>query len=166
MTRYLTSARRLATGLSATLLLLLSVTACEKRIAVYTQRSIAADGWEPFDTVMFVIDSLQRDGNYTLSIDLRTTSSFPYQALYLRVEQHWEKPKMVSCDTLCCQLATHNGDITGAGISHLQYTFPLDRLRLAAGQHGHIVIRHIMQREMLPGVASVGVKIERETPAS
>lgn len=45
MTRYLTSARRLATGLSATLLLLLSVTACEKRIAVYTQRSIAADGW-------------------------------------------------------------------------------------------------------------------------
>ena len=103
MTRYLTSARRLATGLSATLLLLLSVTACEKRIAVYTQRSIAADGWEPFDTVMFVIDSLQRDGNYTLSIDLRTTSSFPYQALYLRVEQHWEKPKMVSCDTLCCQ---------------------------------------------------------------
>lgn len=165
MTHHHTSVRRLAAGLSAILLLLLATTACEKRTAVYAQRSIAADGWEPFDTVMFVIGSLQRDGNYALSIDLRTTSSFPYQALYLRIEQHWENPEMVRCDTLCCQLATPDGDITGAGISHLQYTFPLARLQLTAGQHGHIVVRHIMQREMLPGVASVGVKIERETPA-
>ncbi len=138
-------------------------TACEDDTVIHQQRSIPIEGWEQFDTVTFVVDSLPDKGNYLLSIDIRTTSEFPYQSLYLKVDQTWNSPLMVRTDTLCCPIATPDGDIIGSGISHFQYTFPLVREQLNSGQHGLVSIRHVMQRDILPGIANVGIKLEKES---
>lgn len=134
---------------------------CDSETVDYQCRPVDVNGWEQFDTIMFVVDSLPASDDYLLNIGLRTTSAFPYQSIYIQVEQNWKQPDLHRCDTLKCTLATPNGDIVGSGISHFQYVFELDRQALATGQRGTLVIRHLMRRELLPGVASIGIKLSR-----
>ena len=134
---------------------------CEQHTVAHIQRSLPLDGWEQSDTIRFVIDSIPATGDYQLGIDLRTTDDYPYQSIYLKIEQTWEAPRMSRCDTLRCQLATADGEVAGAGISHFQYTFPLAVQHLEAGQYGQLVVRHIMQCDLLHGMASIGIKLEK-----
>lgn len=138
---------------------LCACTGCDHEATSYQCRPVDVDGWEQFDTLMFVVDSLPNDGLYALNVGLRTTNAFPYQTLFLEVKQKWEQPAAYRCDTLKCTLAAPNGDIKGSGISHFQYVFPLGSHSLSAGQHGDIIIRHLMRRELLPGIASVGIEL-------
>lgn len=137
-------------------------TACERHTVAHVQRPLPLDGWEQCDTIRFPVDSIPEAGNYRLRIDLRTTNDYSYQSIYLEIRQAWDAPRMSRCDTVRCQLATAGGDVTGAGISLFQYAFPFAVQRLEQGQHGELVVRHIMRRDLLRGLASIGLKIEKQ----
>ncbi len=152
-------------GLLVALALLLVMGACDRRTVVNRYRSISAEGWEQYDTLVFTVDSIKEKGLYAFDIGLRITNDFPYQAIYLLIEQKWDKPRTWRSDTLRCPLASPDGDITGSGISQLQYTIPFTTLDLTVGQRGQIIVRHLMRRDLLPGVTSIGVELKKERPS-
>ena len=65
-----------------------------------------------------------------------------------------------SCnDTLVADLSADDGELRAHGISLHPYTFPLVTLRLPKGAKGRITVRHMMQRENLTGIESVGLRL-------
>jgi gliding motility-associated lipoprotein GldH len=65
----------------------------------------------------------------------------------------------VKRDTLNCSLIERDGRVKGKGVSFYQYNFHLNDLDLRAGDSLSINIRHNMKREILPGIADVGIKL-------
>lgn len=139
----------------------LLLTACQQRTVYHTYRETPIEGWEQNDTILFHVDSIRHPGVYHMSIGLRTTAAYAYRTLWLLVESHWQNPGLRTRDTLVCHLTNNDGDLNGRGIDTYQYTYPLAPIRLRSGQTGTISVRHIMRRDILPGVSDIGVEITR-----
>lgn len=147
--------------LVASVVAVLALSACSEHKICDNYRTLSTEGWERGDTICYPIDSVETSGNYTIEIGLRTTHDFPFQKLWLVVEQHYTHPEAFCRDTLPCVLATPNGDITGHGISRYDYKIPLGMQHFEVGQRGVIVVHHIMRSDLLPGISDVGVVVTR-----
>lgn len=64
-------------------------------------------------------------------------------------------------DTLTCTLFDRKGTVKGQGISYYQYHFCISELDFHQGDSIHITVRHDMKREIMPGIADVGISISR-----
>lgn len=62
-------------------------------------------------------------------------------------------------DTVVCRFMTAGGDLMAGGVSLAQYTFTLPPLTLPRGAEGRIVVRHLMLKEVIPGISDVGVSL-------
>ena len=94
-------------------------------------------------------------------VGLRINESYPFRSLCLIVEQTKWPAGTHRSDTLNCTLIDPDGTVMGQGISHYQYNFHLTDQQLQAGDSLHISIRHNMKREILPGIADIGVMLFR-----
>lgn len=65
-------------------------------------------------------------------------------------------------DTLRVVFMTTEGDALGQGMSIVGYSVPLASVSLPQGARGHFRVRHVMRREVLPGIADVGIAIRRQ----
>ena len=119
------------------------------------------EGWEKNDTLIFDIPRMAAPGHYRQEIGLRTSSSFPFTGVSLLVEQTIEPGHRVYRDTLKCHLADDKGNILGQGVGYYQYQFILKDISLNKGDSLHVCVRHIMKREILPGVSDDGLKLTR-----
>lgn len=99
-----------------------------------------------------------------LTLGIRTSAStpYPFQTLWLVVQQKWYNPDTLRIDTVECRLTDEKGDIAGHGVSLYQFTQPFLTQYLQAGSSADFSIIHIMRREMLPGISSVGIKLQRQ----
>lgn len=142
----------------------LSLIGCQRQLGAFAYRSTSVDGWEPGDTLHFHIDTLRQSGNYLLTLGIRTSAStpYPFQSIWLVVQQRWYNPDTLRTDTVECRLTDEKGDIAGHGVSLYQHTRPFLTQHLPAGASADFRIIHIMRREMLPGVAGVGIKLEKQ----
>lgn len=140
------------------------VTACQHRPVAYSYETIDADGWDKTDTLRYLIDSLENGGRYKLTIGIRTSVSdpYPYRSLWMLVKQRWQNSERLVVDTVECSLIDEKGDTNGKGVSIFETVLPCHALELPRGACGEITVNHLMQREVLPGILSVGVKLERE----
>ena len=64
-------------------------------------------------------------------------------------------------DTLSCKLVDADGTVQGEGVSFYQYRFHLCNMKLTQGDSLRVSIRHNMKREILPGIADVGVTLTK-----
>lgn len=144
-------------------LTLLATAACQRRTVALAYSPTSVEGWEPGDTLTYHIDTLSRAGRYSLSLGIRTSAStpYPFQTLWLVIRQHWHAPEHITSDTLEVRLTDDMGDVNGSGVSLYEYHVPFRTYDLPAGASADITIHHVMQREMLPGVAGVGIRLER-----
>ena len=85
---------------------------------------------------------------------------FPYQEVYVLVEQRLTNPYETYKDTLCLKLADAEGKIKDNGISLLQYEEKQMMLYLRKGQTGEIRVSHLMHRDPLPEVSDVGIMLQ------
>ena len=69
--------------------------------------------------------------------------------------------KIVKLDTIQCNLINKDGVTTGQGISYYQYNFPINLYHFNENDSIHIMIRHDMKREILPGISDIGIKLEK-----
>lgn len=157
--------RRWALGLIAGLMLLVgagTLTGCERRPAAFAYRSAPTDGWEQGDTLQFHVDSLARTGRYQLTLGLRTSVAkpCPFQSVWIVMRQHWHHPDTVMTDTVECRLTNAKGDVTGDGVTLYTTTCPVKQLWLDQGASADISVAHIMRREILTGVADVGIRLD------
>lgn len=143
------------------LLAAISLTGCdEKRVYdhfVHTPNN----GWEKTDFLSFPIPSISNDGEYELTLQLRTDHNFPFKSVVLISDSEVLPDGITTSDTLVCKLTDNQGNKLGPGINIYQYSFPLKKLNLHKDDSLNISIHHDMKREMLPGIVNVGIKLEK-----
>lgn len=98
---------------------------------------------------------------YSTMLGLRVSDVYPFQSLTLIVEQTVYPKKTTRRDTLNCQIYDSRGTIRGKGISYFQYHYQVSQMNLQEGDSLHVTVRHDMRREIIPGIADVGIEISR-----
>ena len=78
------------------------------------------------------------------------------------MEQVINPRNQIRIDTLSCRLIDKNGMVKGRGLSYYQYNFHLTTLQLNAGDTLNVRVRHHMKREILPGIANVGIRLSKQ----
>ena len=146
-----------------TLLTLCCMLACNNKPLAFNYCSTPVEVWELGDTLKYHIDTIKSDGNYQLSIGIRTSAStpYPYQSLWVVIKQHWHNPEKLVTDTVKCQLTNDRGDTNGHGVSLYQYDQNIKKLNIQQGVSADISVYHIMRSEMISGIADVGIKLQQ-----
>ena len=119
------------------------------------------EGWESKDTLTFSIDSLTMEDTYVLSLGIRTAVNYPFQSLWVVVKQSWNTPLRQRIDTVACVTHDTHGNALGKGVARSQQLMAVDTLQLPIGARGTISIRHIMRRDLLPGISDVGIELRK-----
>ena len=115
------------------------------------------EGWEKNEDIVFNIDSLKEGGTYSLILGVRLSDTYPFKNLHMVVDQTIYPGQQHLQDTVTCHVASRNGTMLGHGVSLYQYDMPLRRHTYHQGDSISIKVRHNMKREILPGIADVGI---------
>ena len=67
---------------------------------------------------------------------------------------------MVRTDTLVADFSTDEGRLRARGVSVHPYDYPLLTLRLPDGAKGRITVRHLMHRNNISGIESIGIRLQ------
>ena len=138
-------------------LMALALAGCSTRGYRYSHyETIDSPGWEREDTLRFTLEPVQHYGTYTEEVGLRTTSFYPFMQLALIISQEAQPSGFCRTDTIEARLTDDEGMVTGDGINHYQYLFPLPDATLAAGDTLRVSVRHDMLRSPLVGITDVG----------
>ena len=148
--------------LSAILLTaILLLTGCDKNTLLHTYRPTAGNCWDRTDTVRFELPELSQDDNGSMMIGLRLTNDFPFEKLVILVERAFRHPTVHLSDTIFYNLTDERGEFTQKGVNWFQFETQGLPIELKKGQTGEIRIRHLMNRESVPGITDVGIHIIR-----
>ena len=93
---------------------------------------------------------------------MRINNRYPYMQVRLIVQQTVYPSGLTTTDMLDCDLIDEHGNAMGQGVSQYQYIFPLKTLQLHRGDSLHVSVRHDMNREILPGITSIGIKLSKK----
>lgn len=150
--------RRALLGIAATLAL---CTACTEGRVFHHYNHTPLAGWEKTDELTYDVPKLAATGRYGIDLGLRINGLFPFTSLTLIVEQTVYPSREQRTDTLNCKLTDRNGTVKGQGVTYYQYHFHVSQLPLHRDDSLHITVKHNMQREILPGIADVGIAISK-----
>ena len=145
------------TGIVLTVALIL--VSCDRKTIYSHYEHTQLSGWEKNDTLIFNISPVDEGGIYHEEVGLRINDLYPFMSLNLVIDHLNLTQGTVKRDTLNCSLIERDGRVKGKGVSFYQYNFHLNDLDLRAGDSLSINIRHNMKREILPGIADVGIKL-------
>ncbi len=120
------------------------------------------EGWSRSDTLCFLVDTVKTDGVYMEEVGLRISDAYPFTGITLVVEQQTTSQDTLFRDTLAIGLADRDGHIVSRGITYYNYNSHLRSLDLRRGDSLKVSVRHLMSREVLPGIADVGLRIIRD----
>lgn len=139
-----------------------ALAACD-RLPVYTHfEHTPISGWEKNDTLNFDVCPVKEAGDYREELAIRINESYPFRGLSLIVQQTILPSGYRHNDTINCNLFDKKGNKNGDGINYFQYAFHINTIRLTEGDSLHIQVRHNMKREIMPGVADIGIRIEKQ----
>lgn len=141
-------------------LLATTFVSCEQDTVYAHYEHTPIAGWEKNDTLHYGPILIDRNGDFTEEIGLRVNGDFPFQSLCLVVQHHVYPSQTVITDTITCGIARPDGTVTGQGISYYQYRYALPTKSFAEGDSIVVDIYHCMKREILPGVADIGLRID------
>lgn len=153
--------RSLLCRAAAVAVVALALPACDGGVVYDEYRPTQIEGWEKNDTLVFDVARLRHGGRYRQEIGLRINALYPFTRLSLLVEQTIEPGHRLAVDTLDCRLYDDKGNVLGDGVSYFQYNFMLSEVDLREGDSLHVCVRHIMKREILPGISDIGLKMVR-----
>ncbi|WP_276911890.1 gliding motility lipoprotein GldH [Hallella colorans] len=144
-----------------TLTILILCVACEENRVYHHYCHTPIEGWEKVEALSFEVPPLAQAGRYATNLELRTNNSYPYMSLALIVEQTVYPSMKQRVDTLMCPLVDSHGNAKSNGVSYCQYRFTVSQTQLHKADSLHIVVRHNMQRDILPGIADVGIAVDK-----
>ena len=142
--------------------LLTMLCACQQHTVCHQFHHIAGPGWDKTDTIHFDIAPLKTGGNYRLDAELRTNLEYPFRQLAIVVNQTVYPSCKTFHDEISCNLVSEEGIIGGDGISYFQYRFHVRDIIFHQGDSIHLSLTHNMKREIMPGIADVGILITRQ----
>ena len=136
--------------------------ACDHQIVYHHYEHMPSNGWEKNDTIKFSIGPVKLAGNYHKDVELRTDGDFPFQRLTLIIKETVYPKGETTEQLLNCHLVDEQGEVSGSGVNYFQYRFPSRDMQLNEGDSVVISITHNMKREILPGVADLGIRLTRK----
>ena len=142
--------------------LALAVASCRKSTLIHTYYPLPQKSWSIRDTLTFHMPPITQDGYYEILAGLRLERHFPYDQVWLVIQQDFNSPMHQRRDTLCIQVADSAGNMQGFGLNMQQYETPLASIYLHKGQEGKLRLYHIMRKEILPQVCNAGIHIRQE----
>ena len=137
----------------------LAMAGCNRKTIYHHYEQTLLTGWEKNDTLQFCIPASRVRAVVQRDIELRISGDYPFQRLSLIVEQTTLPSHIFRRDTVNCPLITQKGAVMGRGVSLYQYRHPMSDISLNEGDSLVIHIRHNMKREILPGIADIGVRL-------
>lgn len=150
-----------AAAIVAAIVAVLVLQSCSGGVVYDRYNHTRLSGWDKADSLFYDIPPVPADGRYRQEVGLRVNDEFPFTGLTLVVDQTVEPGHRLQSDTLNCKIADSKGRALGHGVSCYQYSFIASELSLNKGDSLHVSIRHIMKREILPGIADVGLCLSR-----
>lgn len=132
---------------------------CDRKTIYHHYEHTPLAGWEKEDTLFFAIGRMTHKSTLQRDVELRTADNYPFRSLSLIVEQTVLPSGQMSRDTIDCDLTTPDGNIIGQGITLYQYRYPLPAVSLNEGDSISLRIYHNMRREVLAGIADVGIRL-------
>lgn len=142
--------------------LLTMLCGCQQQTVYHQFRHISEPGWDKTDTIHFDIAPLKTSGNYRLDAELRTDLEYPFRQLSIVVNQTVYPACKTYHDEVNCNLISEEGVIGGDGISYFQYRFHIRDIVLQQGDSIHLSLTHNMKREIMPGIADVGILVRNQ----
>lgn len=121
------------------------------------------DLWAMGQTVSFRVPVVDTVSRYDVYVELRTSDSYPWREIFLRGQINADSlSDFVLCDTLRCELFGSDGRATGHGLSNVKENAILWKrdFRFPAAGDYVFSLRHTMRNVELPGVSSVGIRLE------
>jgi gliding motility-associated lipoprotein GldH len=134
---------------------------CTGRKVYDTYNHTFVSGWDRGDVLLYDVPKVKTAAKYSTMLGLRVSDGYPFQSLTLIVEQTVYPKKTTRRDTVNCQIYDSRGTIKGRGISCFQYHYQISQMNLQEGDSLHITVRHDMRREIIPGIADVGIEVTR-----
>ena len=127
---------------------------------LHTYSHVGTEGWNRSDTLYFDLPQVQTDQDCLLNVGLRLTNRYPYTSLWLVIDEQWDGHS-VQTDTMEYLFIDSLGDFSGRGVNIYQYEKPIRRLTLHGNAQGRLRLYHIMNRETIPNVTEVGVRVTK-----
>ncbi len=140
----------------------LALASCNRKTIYTHYNHTPIEGWEASDTLLFAVGPVTEAAVYSETVGLRTCSRYPFKELTLVVDQQIMPTGTLLSDTLRCRLTDEEGTPLTRGFNFYESTFPLRTVSLAHGDSVTLSIHHYMKREILPGIADIGVTVSRE----
>lgn len=143
------------------IMLVITLISCDFTTVYDSYNHTQISGWEKNDTLMYHVPKMKMPGMYDEHLGIRINGMYPFIGLTLIVRQHILPGNRVVIDTLSCKFSDRDGLKMANGVSYFQYSFKLNTLRLNANDSIVVSVNHDMKRDILPGIADVGLKINR-----
>lgn len=139
----------------------LALSSCNRQTIYSHYEPVDIDGWERSDTLWFYAGGLTK-GCYNEQVGLRINGNYPFKDLSLVVEQRLLSTQtIIKCDTLNLAITDDDGFFQGEGLSLLQYETDLGTISLPTSDTLQVAIIHNMKREVMPGIADVGITLQK-----
>ena len=144
---------------------IMSATSCSDPRTYDQYKSVSLQGLQRNDTLTFDIPR-QWEGNYQLDLCLRAAQTYPYRNLSVIIERkviyfrQRKKLEKTYNDTVNCEVINVKGTLVGhKGITSTEILQAVTSFRLNRNDSLQVKIHHIMNRESLPGISDVGIRL-------
>ena len=144
---------------------IMSATSCSDPRTYDQYKSVSLQGWQRNDTLTFDLPR-QWEGNYQLDLCLRAAQTYPYRNLSVIIERkviyfrQRKKLEKTYNDTVNCEVINVKGTLVGhKGITSTEILQAVTSFRLNRNDSLQVKIHHIMNRESLPGISDVGIRL-------
>lgn len=138
------------------------LTSCGRRTVYHHFEHTPLTGWEKNDAIEYGVEPMADDCTLNEEVVLRTNALYPFQRLTLVLEQEILPRRFIRRDTIDYRIADAEGKVVGSGMGLHSFSLPLPQLQLSRGDSLHISLRHNMKREILPGVADIGIRLRKQ----
>jgi len=156
-----TNLRQIRLGVFTLLIVAVCFASCNKQPVFNEFKLISPNGWLADSSCVFQLNIEDSVTLFDLTVNVRHTGAYPYQNLWLFVEQ-LSPDSLITRDTLSCTLSDFTGKWLGTGTGSVYlFSVPLktkDRFK-KTGMYQYTIV-HGMRDENLNGIQAIGVKLD------
>ena len=141
-----------------------TLVSCNRKTVYDHYEHTPLTGWEKNDTLIYRMPSFAAGGEFTEELGLRINESYPFTSICIIVDHSFISrgnplEQRTESDTITCSLFDSDGSIKGDGVSLFQYNSHIRNISANKGDSIEVRVRHNMKREILHGIADVGIRL-------
>jgi len=144
------------------LLVLLMLSSCVKNDVYFLYKSVDELGWHKDSVCRYDVIIEDTSALYNVYINIRNNKNYPYQNLWLFLENQNPDSSIVK-DSVECYLADQRGKWLGSGMGSIIEMPILYQQQVKFNQKGMYQFRIVqgMRDDVLQGISDVGVRVEK-----